>query len=117
MTQEDRAVAARARAAAEHPDGDAEVEAALLPRLLDPEVSPLFVDSFADLPPTYVVTCGFDALRDEGLLYVRRLRRSGLVRVAHKHYPLHMHGFMGFVRTNELQRDLAAFLNAHPEFL
>lgn len=101
----------------EHPEGDSEMEAALLPRLLDPEVSPLLVDSFEDLPPTYVVTCGFDSLRDEGLLYVRRLRRSGRVQVAHKHYPLHMHGFMGFVRTNELQRDLAVFLDAHPEFL
>ena len=85
---EERAEAARIRAAEEDPEGDPAAEAAVLPRLLNPEISPLLVDSFEDLPSTYVVTCGFDALRDEGLLYARRLRRSRKVKVAHKYYPM-----------------------------
>ena len=116
MTADDRAEAAQIRATEEHPDGDPEAEAALLPRLLDPEISPLFVDSFEDLPSTYVVTCGFDALRDDGFLYVRRLRRSGKVKVAYKHYSEHRHGFMSLSLSNELQHDLSTFISANPDF-
>ena len=116
VTAEDRAEAAQIRAAEENPEGDPATEAALLPRLLDPEISPLLVDSFEDLPSTYVVTCGFDSIRDDGLLYVRRLRRSGKVKVAHKHYSEHQHGFMLLVQNNELQHDLSTYLIAHPNF-
>ena len=116
MTAEDREEAAQIRAAEENPEGDPAAEAALLQRLLDPEISPLFVDSFEDLPSTYVVTCGFDAIRDDGLLYVRHLRRSGKVKVAHKHYSEYQHGFMSMNLTNELQHDLSAYLSSHPDF-
>lgn len=108
--------AAEIRAAEENPEGDPSAEKALLPHLLDPEVSPLFIDSFEDLPSTYVVTCGFDAIRDDGLLYVRRLRRSEKVKVAHKHYPQHQHGFMLLIPNNELQHDLSTYLSANPDF-
>lgn len=116
VTAEDRAIAAQIRVAEEDPEGDPAAEAEILPRLMNPELSPLFVDSFEDLPSTYVVTCGFDAIRDEGLLYVRRLRRSGLVKVAHKYYPKYQHGFMSLIQNNELQHDLAEFLAKNPGF-
>ena len=114
---EERKEAARIRAAEEDPEGDPRAEATILPRLINPELSPLLVDSFEDLPSTYVVTCGFDAIRDEGLLYARRLRLSGKVKVAHKYYPMYQHGFMSLIPNNELQHDLAVFLDKNPEFL
>lgn len=116
VTAEERAEAARIRAAEEHSEGDPVAEAAILPCLLDPELSPLFVDSFEDMPSTYVVTCGLDAIRDDGLLYARRMRRSGLVKVAHKYYPKHQHGFMSLIPNNELQHDLSNFLAKNQGF-
>lgn len=124
MTAEQRALAARVRNAEEHPEGDAQLESSLLPLLLEPEISPLFVDSFADLPNTYIVTVEFDAIRDDGLLFVRRMRKetaaaaaSGVgPKLAHKHYPLLIHGFMNMGPLGLLQRDLAEFLRKNPEF-
>ena len=116
MTADDRAEAAQIRAAKENPEGDLEAEAALLPRLLDPGISPQFVYSFEELPSTYVVTCGFDAIRDDGFLYLRRLRRSEKVKVAHKHYSDHRHGFMSLNLSNELQNDLSTYIAARPNF-
>ena len=74
MIAEEQAKAARVRFTEEHPEDDPKLEAELLPRLLDLELSPLFLDSFDDVPNTYVVTVEFDLLRDVGLLFVRRLR-------------------------------------------
>ncbi|KAJ6564695.1 Alpha/Beta hydrolase protein [Mycena capillaripes] len=44
----------------------------------DPEVSPLLAD-LTSLPPAYIQVCGLDPLRDEGLLYERLLRESGIL--------------------------------------
>ncbi|KAJ7862165.1 hypothetical protein B0H14DRAFT_3614513 [Mycena olivaceomarginata] len=38
---------------------------------------PLLADH-SGLPPTYIQICGFDPLRDEGLLYERLLREQGV---------------------------------------
>lgn len=116
MTDEQRAFAASVREAEEHPEGDQKLEAELLPRLLDLEVSPLFIDSFDDVPNTFVVTVEFDVLRDDGLLFVRRLRASGRVRVAHKHYSLYAHGFMNMAAPGVVQRDISNFLSINPSF-
>ena len=116
VTNEQRELAARIREAGEHPEGDPKLEAELLPRLLELEVSPLFIDSFDNVPNTYVVTADFDVLRDDSLLFVRRLRASGRVQVAHKHYPLYAHGFMNMAVPGVVQRDFAAFLQKNPHF-
>jgi acetyl esterase len=58
----------------------------------DWRVSPLRAPSLAGLPPTLVVTAGFDPLRDEGDAYARRLREAG-VRVDHVCYGGMLHGF------------------------
>ena len=121
VTAEQRALAVRVRKADEHAAGDAQLEAEILPHLLEPEVSPLFVDLFEDLPNTHVVTVEFDALRDDGLLFVRRMRNATVVaggapRVGHKHYPLYMHGFMNMGPVGVLQKDLSEFLRKNPNF-
>ena len=47
--------------------------------------SPLLAESMAGLPHTYMFTCEQDVLRDDGLIYVARLRADG-VKVEHAHH-------------------------------
>jgi acetyl esterase len=45
--------------------------------LTDPRVSPLLADDLSGLPPSILVTAGFDPLRDEGRMYAEALRAAG----------------------------------------
>ncbi|KAF8261414.1 Alpha/Beta hydrolase protein [Lactarius quietus] len=47
------------------------------PSPTDPEISPVFASSHANLPPTFFQICGNDPLRDEVFLYDRLLREAG----------------------------------------
>jgi len=67
-----------------------------LTRLLEPYASPLRAPDFSGLPPTCVVTAGFDPLRDEGTEYADRARAAG-VPVTHLHCDGLVHGFASFV--------------------
>lgn len=44
------------------------------PFLTNPDFSPLMRKDLSNLPPTMVITCEFDILRDEGLIYGERLK-------------------------------------------
>ncbi|KAF8257599.1 Alpha/Beta hydrolase protein [Lactarius quietus] len=67
------------------------------PSPTDPEISPVFASSHANLPPTFFQICGHDPMRDEGFLYDRLLREAGcktfvkvypgLPHVFHMSYP------------------------------
>ncbi len=59
----------------------------------DWRVSPLLAASHADLPPAYIITCGFDPLRDEGRAYAAALAQAG-GSVTHVPYPNQFHGFL-----------------------
>ncbi|KAL4647021.1 arylacetamide deacetylase-like [Arapaima gigas] len=69
-----------------------------LDTLTDPRASPLLVPDAAlqPLPKTYVLTCEYDVLRDDGAMYAARLRGAG-VDVTHRHYPSGFHGALMFV--------------------
>lgn len=76
----------------------------------NPYAAPLHADNLEGLPPAFVVTCGFDPLRDEGDAYAERLRQAG-VRVTASRYDDMIHGFfwMGGVldRFQELLQEAA----------
>ncbi|MEU8801352.1 alpha/beta hydrolase [Spirillospora sp. NPDC048819] len=61
-------------------------------RRTEPAASPLLADDLAGFPPTYLVTAGFDPLRDEGEEFAKRLEEAG-VRVALRRQEDLIHGF------------------------
>jgi acetyl esterase len=54
--------------------------------------APLATEDLSSLPPAVVVTAGYDPLRDEGIVYLDRMRAAG-VRAEHVHFPDDVHGF------------------------
>jgi acetyl esterase len=84
--------------------------------LTDLRLSPLLEQDFKGLPPAFVLTAGFDPLRDEGRAYANRLIDAG-VKTTYVNYPGTVHGF--FSMTRFLQQGIkandeaAAVLAAH----
>ncbi|KAJ8030592.1 Neutral cholesterol ester hydrolase 1 [Holothuria leucospilota] len=58
---------------------------------LDPRFTPQLRKNMTGLPTAYVMTVGYDSLRDEGYLYVQQLKRAG-VNVTWAHYERGWHG-------------------------
>ena len=65
--------------------------------LTDPYAFPLMAKSLQNLPPAFVLTCQLDPVRDDGLLYVQRLRKDG-VTVEHYHDNHGFHGMMSLTK-------------------
>ncbi|CAJ0934630.1 unnamed protein product, partial [Mesorhabditis belari] len=63
--------------------------------LLDPSFAPLVQRNLTNLPTTLIVTCQFDILRDEGVLYHQRLVAAG---ISSKwiHYEKGFHAMLNF---------------------
>ncbi|XP_068604232.1 neutral cholesterol ester hydrolase 1-like [Brachionichthys hirsutus] len=68
-----------------------------VPQLMDVRAMPLLAEQavLGRTPKAYVMTCEFDVLRDDGLMYARRLRDAG-VEVTSDHYEDGFHGCMMF---------------------
>jgi acetyl esterase len=62
-------------------------------RWSDPDVSPLVVDDLSGLPPTVVVTCELDPLRDQGEELARRLVEAGVTVTARRELGM-VHNFL-----------------------
>ena len=62
----------------------------------DPRASPLLADDVSGLAPAFVLTCGFDPLRDEGEAYAERMREAG-VPVTLRREPDLVHGYINAV--------------------
>ena len=78
----------------------------------DPKVSVYFTEKVPeDLAPAYVVTAGFDPLRDEGEAYARLLADNG-VPVEMKRYPGFIHGFFNLVGVGRSSRAAVAEIAA-----
>lgn len=60
---------------------------------LDWRASPLLHERHANLPPAFVVTAGYDPLRDEGLEYAQKLTEAG-TRAALVNFERQIHGFI-----------------------
>ena len=58
----------------------------------DWRVSPLAATDLSGLPKAYIVTAGFDPLKDEGKAYADKLNRAGVAAV-YVDYPGMVHGF------------------------
>jgi acetyl esterase len=69
----------------------------------DPRVSPLVAKVPEGLAPAYVVTAGFDPLRDEGEAYARKLAEAG-VEVELRRFPDQIHGFFNLVGVGRSSR-------------
>ncbi|HQS19037.1 MAG: hypothetical protein B7Y08_26985 [Rhodospirillales bacterium 24-66-33] len=65
--------------------------------LADLRLSPLLAKDFAGLPPAFVLTAGYDPLRDEGRAYANRLIDAG-VKTTYVNYPGTIHGFFSLTR-------------------
>ena len=82
----------------------------------DTRLSPLFEENLAGIPPTYLLTCELDPLRDEGRAYADKLEAAGNL-VTSYHAKALPHGFLNFGRAFKTARkipiDTADFLREH----
>ena len=60
---------------------------------LDPRTSPLWHENLSGLPSTYIVSCQYDGLRDDAIMYAARLEQAG-VKVKLVSYYNGWHGMM-----------------------
>ncbi|XP_020494346.2 neutral cholesterol ester hydrolase 1-like [Labrus bergylta] len=69
-----------------------------VPEMLDVRSSPLLAgpEVLAKCPRAYVLTCEHDVLRDDGMMYARRLQDAG-VTVTNHHYEDGFHGCFSFI--------------------
>ena len=68
-----------------------------------PYASPLRTQDLTGLPPAFVLTCGFDPLRDDGRELADRLSEAG-VPTQHSQYDDMIHGFLTMLSDPELDR-------------
>jgi acetyl esterase len=73
----------------------------------DPRVSPLLAADLSGMPPTYLVTAGFDPLRDEGEAFADRLTQAGVSVVLKRQDDL-IHGFISMLAIGDRCREALA---------
>lgn len=78
--------------------------------------SPLLAPDLSGLPPSYVLTAGYDVLRGAGLAYVERLQKAGVTTIA-RDFPGQIHNFIAMPHAIPTAyaaiADIAEFLVEH----
>uniref|UniRef100_A0A1I7U002 Abhydrolase_3 domain-containing protein n=1 Tax=Caenorhabditis tropicalis TaxID=1561998 RepID=A0A1I7U002_9PELO len=72
-----------------------EAQQLMEPFLTNPDFSPMMRKDVFNMPPTMVVTCEFDVLRDEGMIYANRLQTAGVPTTA-INYKNGFHAMLNF---------------------
>jgi acetyl esterase len=62
-----------------------------------PLASPLQTSDISESPESYILTLGYDPLRDDGIAYAERLK-TAQIKTQHQHYEDCMHGFISVTR-------------------
>jgi acetyl esterase len=79
-----------------------------------PLVSPLITNNISESPDSYILTLGFDPLRDDGMAYAKRLKMADIT-THHEHYEDCMHGFISVTavsaRARQATHNVAMALN------
>ncbi|KAK3590499.1 hypothetical protein CHS0354_015488 [Potamilus streckersoni] len=59
---------------------DKEISKSIEEKILNPLIAPLMADDadLEDLPITYIMTAGYDLIRDDGIMYAHRLMHAGV---------------------------------------
>ena len=68
-----------------------------------PLISPLQTVDISISPKTFLLTLGYDPLRDDELAYAEKLKKAG-VELKHEHYSDCMHGFISVARVSSTAR-------------
>ncbi len=63
--------------------------------ILEAYFSPLFAENLSNLPPALIITCEYDPLHDQAIMYAKRLQDAE-ISVKLLDYPKTIHGFMSF---------------------
>ena len=84
-------------------------------RRSNPEISPLVAQSFAGLPPAFIVTADIDPLRDDGPAYLKALQAEG-IDAEWRNEPQLIHGYLrarhSSARAAESFRVICNWINA-----
>lgn len=79
---------------------------------LDPRVQPLLISDLSRMPPTFLMTAGFDARRDDNAIFAQRLRVAG-VPVVFECVECTIHGFLFLLKSISVARDAVLRSAAH----
>lgn len=69
----------------------------------DPRLFPLLNTSFAGLPPAFIISCGYEIMRDDIESYARRLAEAGVSTELHR-YSTTIHAFLSMAGAIDLGR-------------
>ncbi|XP_016078067.1 PREDICTED: arylacetamide deacetylase [Miniopterus natalensis] len=88
------------------------------PGFLDVRAAPLLADDkkLRGLPRTHVITCEYDVLRDDGIMYVTRLQNAG-VPVTHNHIEDGFHGSFLLLKFKISSRMINQYISWLSEYL
>jgi acetyl esterase len=74
-----------------------------LDEVILPLASPLQVTDISESPDSYILTLGYDPLRDDAIAYAERLKKAG-IKTHHQHYNDCMHGFISVTKLSARAR-------------